>query len=178
MGDLLAQALLGEHSRREGKPAPAYDPTRTARMLGYGFTWYGPLQYYWYNLLEHLMPIKTTATFLTKVASNQLILAPITLSSVFAFNLALTGQAGNIGNKIRNDLWPNMQNGWKFWIPAASLNFYCVPLKYQVLYMSACGVLWTAYLSYASNMPVAAPVAAAPAPVPEAAKGKGKAKGK
>ncbi len=49
--------------------------------------------------------------------------------------------------------------GWKFWIPAASINFYCVPLKYQVLYMSACGILWTAYLSMASNTAGPAPAA-------------------
>jgi hypothetical protein len=41
--------------------------------------------------------------------------------------------------------------GWKFWVPAASVNFYFVPLQQQVLYMSCCGVLWTAYLSYAST---------------------------
>ena len=35
-------------------------------------------------------------------------------------------------------------------MPAASLNFYAVPLSRQVLWMSCCGVLWTAYLSHAS----------------------------
>lgn len=45
------------------------------------------------------------------MAANQLILAPITLTSVFGFNLALTGKADLIGDKIRNDLWPTMQNG-------------------------------------------------------------------
>ena len=35
-------------------------------------------------------------------------------------------------------------------MPAASLNFYVVPLQHQVLYMSTCSVLWTAYLSYMS----------------------------
>ncbi|GLC40747.1 hypothetical protein PLESTB_000026700 [Pleodorina starrii] len=163
VGDLLAQALISQAAAREGAPAPAYDPLRTARMFGYGFSWYGPCQYYWYNLLDWLMPVKTTATFLSKVAANQLVLAPITLSTVFAYNLALTGKADAISTKIRDDLWPTMQNGWKFWIPAASLNFYCVPLKSQVLYMSACGVLWTAYLSYTSNMPPPAPAAAAAA---------------
>ena len=42
--------------------------------------------------------------------------------------------------------------GWKFWVPAASINFWLVPLAHQVLYMSCCGVLWTAYLSYSSNV--------------------------
>lgn len=36
-------------------------------------------------------------------------------------------------------------------MPAASLNFYAVPLQHQVLYMSCCGMLWTAYLSYIST---------------------------
>lgn len=67
LGDLLAQGLLSQTAAREGKPAPAYDPLRTLRMFGYGFTWYGPCQYYWYNLLDFLMPVKTTATFLGKV---------------------------------------------------------------------------------------------------------------
>ncbi len=64
-----------------------YDPTRTLRMFGFGLVLYGPLQHHWwvylrnglphahshigwvrrYNLLDWLMPIKTTATFLAKV---------------------------------------------------------------------------------------------------------------
>jgi protein Mpv17 len=44
--------------------------------------------------------------------------------------------------------------GWNFWVPAASLNFYAVPLQHQVLYMSCCGMLWTAYLSYISTVSV------------------------
>ena len=42
--------------------------------------------------------------------------------------------------------------GWKFWVPAASVNFLVVPVQHQVLYMSACGVLWTAYLSHSSAL--------------------------
>lgn len=41
--------------------------------------------------------------------------------------------------------------GWKFWVPAASVNFAAVPLQYQIWYMSACGLLWVAYLSYSST---------------------------
>ena len=41
--------------------------------------------------------------------------------------------------------------GWKFWVPASCINFWLVPLRYRVLYMSTCGLLWTGYLSYTSN---------------------------
>ncbi|MEW5310735.1 MAG: hypothetical protein WDW38_002503 [Sanguina aurantia] len=165
-GDLLAQLLLSggvaglggvtvtdkqqqqssEGAQGTGLDAPAsaslvasgtasqkapYDWTRTARMFGFGCCFYGPYQYYWYNLLDHLMPVKTTLTFLAKVSANQLLLAPLR-------------------DKLTNDLIPTLYNGWKFWIPAASLNFYAIPVQSQVLYMSMCGVLWTAYLSHAS----------------------------
>lgn len=175
VGDLLAQALMGHLAGKEGKEAPPYDPSRTLRMLGYGLAWYGPCQYYWYNLLDWMMPVKTTGSFLAKVALNQLVLAPVTLGTVFSWNLGLTGRGAELPDKLQRDLLPTMMNGWKFWIPAASLNFYCIPIKSQVLYMSACGVLWTAYLSYASSNtvgPVAAPAAAAAAPTKPCCGGK------
>jgi hypothetical protein len=59
-GDLLAQRL----TKQQQQP---YEPCRTARMAGFGLCWYGPYQFYWYNLLEHLMPLKNTANFLAKV---------------------------------------------------------------------------------------------------------------
>jgi protein Mpv17 len=31
------------------------------------------------------------------------------------------------------------------------VNFYFVPLKFRVLWMSTCGLFWTGYLSYRSN---------------------------
>jgi protein Mpv17 len=36
-------------------------------MFGYGLLWYGPYQYYWYNLLDFFMPVKNTVNFLSKV---------------------------------------------------------------------------------------------------------------
>ncbi len=40
-------------------------------MFGYGFAWYGPCQFYWYNLLDWLMPVKNTTNFLSKVGQWQ-----------------------------------------------------------------------------------------------------------
>ncbi|KAF8072452.1 SYM1 [Scenedesmus sp. PABB004] len=162
-GDLLAQFLTAHFAQSGGAAAPAYDAARTARMAGFGAAFYGPYQFYWYNLLDWLMPLRSTPNFLAKVTANQLLLAPVTLAVVFAWNLGLTGQGAAVPAKIQNDLVPAMVNGWKFWVPAASLNFCAVPLRHQVLYMSCCGMLWTAYLSYISTVAVRQP---APAPAP------------
>jgi hypothetical protein len=41
-------------------------------MFGFGLCWYGPYQYYWYNLLDYFMPIKSTKNFLLKASSSLL----------------------------------------------------------------------------------------------------------
>jgi len=120
-------------------------------MGAFGLLFYGPYQHFWYRALDARFPGRSTPAFLSKVTLNQVALAPVVLAAVFTWNLALTGAGPDrTVAKIRNDLWPTMVNGWKFWVPAASVNFYAVPLQSQVLYMSACGLLWSAYLSHAS----------------------------
>ena len=53
--------------------------------------------------------------------------------------------------KLRSDFRRTLLTGWTFWIPAASLNFWAVPLPHQVLYMSVCGIVWSSILSSASR---------------------------
>lgn len=238
VGDVLAQSIAGWYASRGGggqeeddpqtsaadkkkkkgaapraasTPAPPYDACRTLRMAGFGLLFYGPYQYYWYSLLEHLMPARTVPNFAAKVAANQLFLAPVTLTAAFAWHLAfssaaassaysssacassasgkggkgskkaaspsasspsssppsaslrLPGRLAPLPEKLRADFVPALLTGWKFWVPAASVNFCAVPLRQQVLYMSCCGVLWTAYLSHASGNGVGGKAAAAPA---------------
>ena len=72
---------------------------------------------------------------------------------MFGWTLGLTGRAREVPAKIGADLVPTMVNGWKFWVPVAAANFYAVPLESRVLFMSAAGVVWTAYLSHSSAAP-------------------------
>lgn len=65
------------------------------------------------------------------MALNQLCLAPLTITVAFAWNLCLTGQAGRLPAKMRADFLRTMLTGWKFWVPAATVNFVAVPLEYQ-----------------------------------------------
>ncbi|KAL4420179.1 hypothetical protein ABPG77_008315 [Micractinium sp. CCAP 211/92] len=207
-GDTVAQLIT---SRGSGQGSEAgYDVARAARMGSFGLLFYGPYQFFWYRALDRAFPGRALANFLAKVSLNQLALAPVTITVVFAWNMALTGQLHKLRAKYESDFFPTMRNGWKFWIPAASINFFFMPLQFQVgpcnacapclqlharslvqgrstlrlpgarrtqgsarpsgtmrrlhtlpppdptmtprqvLYMSTCGMLWTAYLSYSS----------------------------
>lgn len=74
------------------------------------------------------------------MAANQLALGPVVLTSVFAWNLALTRQLSALPGKIQRDLPPTIVNGWKFWVPASGINFALVPLQFQArLSIGLCG---------------------------------------
>jgi protein Mpv17 len=146
-GDLVAQLLTGASSQT----GPSYDAARAARMGSFGLVFYGPYQHYWYAALDRAFNAKTTRNFATKVFLNQAVLAPVVISAVFAWTLGLQNKLDEFPAKCQRDFWKTMTTGWKFWVPAASINFYAVPLGSQVLYMSCCGVIWTAYLSYSSS---------------------------
>jgi protein Mpv17 len=148
-GDLLAQLLTNRNNNSTGTAA-SYDVARAARMGSFGLFFYGPYQHFWYRALDRAMPVRNLPNFLAKVSANQLCLAPIVIAGVFAWNLALQNKIEELPNKVRHHFVPTLLDGWKFWIPAASVNFVAVPLQHQVLYMSLCGVAWTGYLSYSS----------------------------
>lgn len=153
MGDVLAQLISRNLAKDTPELQKPYALERTARMGSWGLCFYGPYQCWWYALLDRTFGAKTTANFLWKVFLNQVALGPVVGLSVFTWTLAMQGQFDAIPGKIQRDLVPTMVNGWKFWVPAACINFKFVPLHYQVLYMSTCGLLWTGYLSFASNLP-------------------------
>ena len=85
-----------------------------------------------------------------QVALNQLMLGPVVVTAVFAWNLGWTKRLAEFPAKWRRDTLPTLRKGWAFWVPASSINFAFVPLQFQVLYMSACGIVWTTILSAAS----------------------------
>lgn len=149
-GDLLAQVLEKRHMKQNVGVDKPFEAVRCARMLTFGLIFYGPFQHWWYNALGTAFPGRGFQSFVCKVVLNQVVLGPLVLTSAFAWNLALKNEAAQLQQKVEKDLFPTLVNGWKFWVPAACINFYVIPVKLQVLYMSICGVVWTAYISFAS----------------------------
>ena len=158
VSDTIVQSIELQASRKKAKGVPGidcctYDPLRSGRMLSFGLLFYGPLQHFWYALLDKQFSRRSYLPhFASKVALNQVVLGPVVLMSVFAWNLAFQHKLDELGEKAKRDFVPSMLNGWKFWVPAACVNFWLIPLKRQVLFMSACSIGWTGYLSYASNL--------------------------
>lgn len=148
--DVLTQAITRNKSA-DGADATPYDPVRTLRMVAHGLFFYGPFQLFWYRGLEHFWPGRTVGNFAVKLTLNQVILGPIIISTLFAWNLWCQGRADEIAGKLKADFVKTLLGGWIFWVPAAAVNFYLIPVHFRVLYMSACGMLWAGFLSYVSE---------------------------
>ena len=80
-------------------------------MGSFGLVLYGPYQHYWYRALERAFTARTLTNFATKVALNQLCLAPVVISAVFAWNLGLQQRLGEWPDKARQDFVPTLLNG-------------------------------------------------------------------
>ena len=83
-----------------------------------------------------------------------MVLGPIVSATVFAWTLAFQKKFDEFPDKMKRDWIPTIVSGWKFWVPASAVNFKFIPLQFQVLYMSTCGLLWTGFLSFSSNSQV------------------------
>lgn len=141
---VLGQPMLSSMVR-------AWDTKRAMRMGSFGLFFYGPLQHYWYRALFSHFGNASVTHFASKVALNQLVLGPVVCTAVFAWTLALQQRAAELPGKVKRDLIPTMRRGWCFWVPASSINFWIIPVKYQVMYMSGCGIVWNYILSVAAN---------------------------
>lgn len=158
-----AAAASSSGGKQNAASAPAaatgYDFARTARQCAYNFVFYGPLQHFWYAALAAKLPMAANAglaanfsPFAIKVFLNQAVLGPIVVSTFFAWSMSLQGQMSAYFPKLERDMYPTLKRGWKFWIPAASVNFAVVPVRFQVLYMSCCSIVWNYILSQAAGM--------------------------
>jgi len=124
-----------------------HDWLRSLRMATYGFFLYGPGSHAWYDLLDRTFAKQSLKNLLVKVTLNQIVLGPCVIAIVFAWNNLWQGKLKEFPNKYREDAFPALVYGWKFWTPASLLNFWLVPLQARVTFMSCCSIFWNFYLS-------------------------------
>jgi protein Mpv17 len=177
VGDTVAQRREASKRAADGRAAankkkaaaaPAdvgHSYERTLKQALYNFFFYGPVQHYWYIELAKRFPAKafaftaeSLAPFGAKVFLNQAVLGPLVVTTFFLWGAVWSNDVANYPGKVKRDALPTLRAGWSFWVPASSVNFMFIPTKHQVLYMSACSIVWNVILSL--NLNKSAPVAA------------------
>jgi protein Mpv17 len=49
---------------------------------------------------------------------------------------------------VKSKIWETMKTNWLIWPAATTINFWFMPLKYQVLFANFIGLFWNIILSY------------------------------
>ncbi|XP_071442460.1 mitochondrial inner membrane protein Mpv17-like [Hetaerina americana] len=151
LGDTVAQTLIEKKKYKE------YDFMRTARFFGIGVFIAGPGLKSWYGFLDkHIAKRKTgTTAVLKKVFVDQAVFAPNFLACFVVLLGALEMKPWtSIREKLERDYLDILITNYKVWPAVQIVNFYFMPLQYQVLFVQLVALFWNTYLSWKTNMPV------------------------
>ena len=94
---------------------------------------------------KHIMALK-------KLTFDQLCFAPVMTSSIFILLGIVDGKgpAESIA-AMKEIIWATMVVNWKIWIPCNFLNFFLIPIQYQVLFANVVSLGYNGALSFLYN---------------------------
>ncbi|KAL3420682.1 Mpv17/PMP22 family protein [Phlyctema vagabunda] len=133
---------------------PPFDFERLTRFMAYGFMM-APVQFKWFQFLTRAFPItKTSAVGPTfkRMAFDQLIFAPVGIATFFtAMTIAEGGGKRAVTHKLRDMYIPTLKANYMVWPLVQIVNFRLMPVQFQLPFVSAIGIAWTAYLSLSNS---------------------------
>lgn len=130
----------------------SWDSGRTFRFGFLGFVLIAPCTHFWYGWLASTFPGTGALAIAKRVAFDQLVYAP---TFIPAFFMSVKLLEGTPLQQSADDLIAQFPDIYKtnllVWVPASSINFAFVPVKFMVLFGNVVGLFWNTYLSYVSN---------------------------
>ncbi|RVE45581.1 hypothetical protein evm_009778 [Chilo suppressalis] len=145
-GDLICQTFI------EKKTTKQVDYKRTIGFSSIGFFVGGPALRVWYGLLNNRIGSTGKTVALKKVFVDQVLFAPAFLSLILVAVGALQGKPWET---VKLDLKANYSDvlitNYYIWPWVQLVNFYYVPLQYQVLVVQTVALFWNTYLSWKTN---------------------------
>lgn len=107
----------------------------------------------WYGILNKYIGSQGKAVAIKKVIVDQLLFAPTFLGIFISTLGALEGKKFE---NIKSDLTKNypdiLKANYSIWPAVQIVNFYVVPLKYQVLCVQSVALFWNTYVSWKTHV--------------------------
>ena len=126
-----------------------------------GFGYFGTALHFWYS---KFLPRISAAVFsqcskpvsvFGRMLFDQLLFAPVLLTGFYPLNqVVMDRDIGSLGKGVqvwREKIWETLLTNWKIWPIASSINFWLMPVQYQVLFANFVGLFWNMILSYIAS---------------------------
>lgn len=158
--DLLMNEADPTRKKRDigGKPADtSFNWTRTAHMSACGLTT-GLVTHFWYVWLDKKLGVaRAIKPVMQKVLVDQIFFSPVNLTVYFG-TLGICEQSSL--SYVKDELWEKgIQNiylaEWFIWPPAQVFNFYCLPLRYRILFDNIVSLgfdIYSPYVKYKTEL--------------------------
>ncbi|KAL5021864.1 hypothetical protein ScPMuIL_001019 [Solemya velum] len=156
VGDCVTQnieRISKTRSKQKGlgtdKDAWKYNWPRTGRMFSMGLV-LGPFNHLWYNIvIDRLVKGTGVKVVFKKILGDQFVAAPFFCSSFFmGMGLMEGGGVEGAMAEVRKNFVTVYLMDWCVWPPAQFINFYFLPAKMRVVYVSFITLCWNTFLSY------------------------------
>uniref|UniRef100_A0A6I8R1A2 MPV17 mitochondrial membrane protein-like n=1 Tax=Xenopus tropicalis TaxID=8364 RepID=A0A6I8R1A2_XENTR len=145
-GSLFASADIVQQklSKSPGEPI---DFKQTAKVGIVGFCFHANFNFFWLRFIERTFPGSAPLNVIRKVACDQLMAAPITISAFYT-GLSLLDGESDIFKNLKEKFWPTYKVTCSF---PSTINFSVIPPFVRTAYIGVCAFLWTTFLCYIRN---------------------------
>ncbi|XP_028837546.1 mpv17-like protein [Denticeps clupeoides] len=123
------------------------DWKQTARVAMVGFCFHANFNYHWLKALERMLPGGRMKQVTLKVALDQLIGAPATISAFF-IGLSTLERRDDPLEEWRNKFWPSYKTGVVYWSTMQAVNFSLVPPVARTVFAGGISLVWTVFLCH------------------------------
>ncbi|XP_056398805.1 mpv17-like protein [Hyla sarda] len=148
-GSLFGSADIVQQKLSKG-PNGQLDWKQTAKVGIVGFCFHANFNFFWLRFIERTFPGSAPKNVIRKVACDQLMAAPITISAFFT-GLSLLEGDEDIFKNLKEKFWPTYKTGILCWSVFQTINFSIIPPVIRTAYIGVCAFLWTTFLCYIRN---------------------------
>jgi Mpv17 / PMP22 family len=144
-------AAVGDVICQLGFVKEPYRFRRTMELAATRALFMGPFLTWYFPFLARLAPGTGTKQVVKRLAFDQMIGSPISITGTFMFVGLFQGKPETIVPRIQEQLLPTMAAGACFWPFLHFANFKLVPVHHQALVAHTASLGWNAYISFQAN---------------------------
>ena len=143
-GDLIAQTVISHKEK--------VDIKECARYFLVGAVYIAPVCRTWYMALDKIVGTRVPYFGLKKMAIDQICFAPPFMASVVSLLRLSNGEnLDQVWNSLKRDYLRLLIGNYKLWPMVQTINFYYVPINYQVIVVNATSLVWNTYIAYVTE---------------------------